>query len=451
MIESKDQTTVRLKPSIPRLCGRAVFRPWFDAIAVRVVTRGYFPLSRGWAAASAPDGNIERFRELAGADLSGFAARRALASVHRLGAAYEAEKAAWGEAFFAALPPPADRLIAAERTRNRAASRFMCGRFRFLPWLGCLPRVRWTVTPPEEVEARHGSRRTAPETAYPPSALPSIQISHAVPGNGRRTYWLRFPSPVLGDTAWAKVIEPEGVDNPPTLIFLHGIGVELEMWPPTADPLDDLVSHGVRIVRPTAPWHAQRMLKGYYGGEPIMARGLDGLLTCFQTWVAETAILVDWARRLGSPTVTVGGVSLGALTSQLVASTSGTWPASSRPDGLFLVTTTGSMLDLLEGSLCRGAGFTDELARSGWRHEDLKPWLPLLQPSHPPVIAPDRIVVVLGAADDLMPYAGGRALVDRWRLPEGNVFVRRQGHFSVPLGLLAEPAPIERFLTLMFH
>ena len=109
------------------------------------------------------------------------------------------------------------------------------------------------------------------------------------------------------------------------------------------------------------------------------------------------------------------------------------------------------MLDLLEGSLCRGAAFTDELARSGWRHEDLKPWLPLLQPSHPPVIAPDRIVVVLGAADDLMPYAGGRALVDRWRLPEGNVFVRRQGHFSVPLGLLAEPAPIERFLTLMFH
>jgi pimeloyl-ACP methyl ester carboxylesterase len=428
-----------------------VFRPWFDAVAVRVVTRCYFPASRGWAAAWAADGDLERFREEAGAGLPDVVARRAAARIARSSKAYESEAARWEAVLFGPLSPSPDRLIAAERARNRAAFRFMRGRSAFLPWLKRLPPVRWTITPAEEVEARHGSRLATPEAAYPPPAQPQIDTSHAVAGDGRRTYWVRFPSPVLGDTAWSKVIEPVGIDNPPTLIFLHGIGVELEMWPPTADPLDDLVKHGVRIVRPTAPWHAQRMQKGFYGGEPIMARGPDGLLTCFQAWVSEVAILVDWVSRLGSPRVAVGGVSLGALTSQLIATASREWPASLRPSSLFLVTTTGSMLDVLDGSLCRGAGFSDELNRSGWREDDLKTWLPLLQPNQPPVMAPGRIVVILGKVDDVMPYTGGRALVDRWRLPQENVFVRPQGHFSVPLGLLAETEPIQRLLTVLIE
>jgi len=440
-----------LSPRIPKLCGRVVFRPWFDAVAVRVVTRGYFPLSRGWAAAWAADGDLERFREQAGAKLPDVAVRRAVAKIARSSRAYEAEAANWEAVLFGPPSPSPDRLMAAERARNQAAFRFMRGRSAFLPWLKRLAPVRWTITSPEVAEARHGNRLATPEAAYPPPAQSQIDSSHAVAGEGWRTYWLRFPSPVLGDTAWAKVIEPLGFDNPPTLIFLHGIGVELEMWPPTADPLDDLVKHGVRIVRPTAPWHAQRMQKGFYGGEPIMARGPDGLLTCFQAWVSEVAMLVDWASRLGSPSIAVGGVSLGALTSQIVASASREWPASLRPSAMFLVTTTGSMLDVLDGSLCRGAGFGDALKRSGWPEDELKSWLPLLQPNAPPVMAPGRIVVILGKADDVMPYTGGRALVDRWRLPQENVFVRPQGHFSVPLGLLAETEPIERLLTLLIE
>jgi predicted esterase len=449
MIDTEVPPITRVTPRIPRLCGRLIFRPWFDALAVRVVTRGYFPLSRGWAAAWAADGDPERFREEAGAGLPDLVARRTLAKIAESARTYEAAVAAWEAELFASLSPSQDRLIAAERTRNRAAFRFMRGRIAFLPWLRRLPPVRWSVTPPEEVEVRHGSRLARPETAYPPPAQTKIDASHAISRDGRRTYWLRFPSPVLGDTAWAKVTEPEGGDNPPTLIFLHGIGVELEMWPPAADPLDDLVDHGVRIVRPTAPWHAQRMRRGFYGGEPIMARGPDGLLTFFQASVAESAILVNWSRRSGNPIAAIGGVSLGALTSQLTASASRSWPATARPDAMLLITTTGAMLDLLDGSLCRGAGFEVELERAGWRSKDLNRWRPLLEPNQPPAPTPDRIVVVLGEADDLMPYSGGRALVDRWRVPQGNVFVRPQGHFSVPLGLLADSAPIERFLALL--
>jgi len=277
---------------------------------------------------------------------------------------------------------------------------------------------------------------------------PKIDTSQAVIGNGRRIYWLRFSSPVLGDTAWAKVVEPEAVDNPPTLIFLHGIGVELEMWPPTADPLDALVKHGVRIVRPTAPWHAQRMLTGFYGGEPIMARGPDGLLTCFQAWVAETAVLTGWARNAGSANVAVGGYSLGALTSQLVASAGRIWPENLRAGALFLVTTTGRALGIVDGSLARGIGLAAELGRTDWTRAELERWLPLLEPQGPPVMSPRRIVMILGEADDLTPFADGFALAHQWNVPPENLFLRRQGHFSAALGLLSNPAPIERLIAL---
>jgi pimeloyl-ACP methyl ester carboxylesterase len=245
------------------------------------------------------------------------------------------------------------------------------------------------------------------------------------------------------------VIEPVGIDNPPTLIFLHGIGVELEMWPPTADPLDDLVNHGVRIVRPTAPWHAQRMQKGFYGGEPIMGRGPDGLLTCFQAWVAETAVLVGWARNAGSATVAVGGYSLGALASQLVANAGRTWPENLHADALFLVATTGGALGIVDGSLARGIGLAAELDRTGWTHNELERWLPLLEPSAPPVMSPRNIVMILGEADDLTPFAGGLALARRWNVPPENLFQRRQGHFSAALGLLSDPAPIERIIAVL--
>jgi pimeloyl-ACP methyl ester carboxylesterase len=438
-----------VSPRIPRLCGRVVFRPWFDAVAVRVVTRCYFPASRGWAAAWAADGDLERFREEAGAGLPDVVARRAAARIARSSKAYESEAARWEAVLFGPLSPSPDRLIAAERARNRAAFRFMRGRSAFLPWLKRLPPVRWAITPAEEVEARHGSRLATPEAAYPPPAQPQIDTSHAVAGDGRRTYWVRFPSPVLGDTAWSKVIEPVGIDNPPTLIFLHGIGVELEMWPPTADPLDDLVNHGVRIVRPTAPWHAQRMQKGFYGGEPIMGRGPDGLLTCFQAWVAETAVLVGWARNAGSATVAVGGYSLGALASQLVANAGRTWPENLHADALFLVATTGGALGIVDGSLARGIGLAAELDRTGWTHNELERWLPLLEPSAPPVMSPRNIVMILGEADDLTPFAGGLALARRWNVPPENLFQRRQGHFSAALGLLSDPAPIERIIAVL--
>jgi hypothetical protein len=67
----------------------------------------------------------------------------------------------------------------------------------------------------------------------------------------------------------------------------------------------------------------------------------------------------------------------------------------------------------------------------------------------PPVVAPEHIVIVLGRADDLMPHEGGIDLAHRWGVPADNVFVQPQGHFSVSLALLNDPAPMQRFAGIL--
>src|SRR3546814_2991848 len=74
-----------------------------------------------------------------------------------------------------------------------------------------------------------------------------------------------------------------------------------------------------------------------FGGEPAMAQGPLGFLKLFAAWGAEVAVLIDWARRQGSGSVALGGVSLGALTSQLTAVAARDWPAELRPDALLLI------------------------------------------------------------------------------------------------------------------
>jgi hypothetical protein len=56
----------------------------------------------------------------------------------------------------------------------------------------------------------------------------------------------------------------------------------------------------------------------------------------------------------------------------------------------------------------------------------------------------ERIIMVLGHADDVTPSAGGKALARRWQVPAANIFARHQGHFSVSLGILRDRAPLER-------
>ncbi len=433
------------------LLGDLVLRPWFDWIALRSVAHGYFPLSRAWAAALAAGSSVERFlEELPGKDLPEDRVAWGLAQVERRRAAYESAAKRWEEAFFGAQDYRAETLVAAELTRHTAAHDRMATRYAFLPLVGRLPPVRWQVADPEVVEARHGGRLRAPEAAFPAPGPVDIEVSRRVAGAYGPEHWLRYRSPVMGDRAWARVSLPEGVSDPPSLIFLHGIAMENEMWRGAAEPLTSGAIGGLRVIRPEGPWHGRRRVEGWYGGEPVIGGGPRGLLDLFHAWVAEVAILVRWARETSSGPVALGGVSLGALTSQLAAVAARDWPAELVPDALFLVATSGAVLDMAQdSSLARAVKLQPHIEARGWTPERLARWLPLLEPRGAPAMVPEHIVMLIGESDDLTQHPGGLALARTWGLPEANLFTRPQGHFSVSLGLLRDRAPLERLAEIL--
>jgi hypothetical protein len=229
------------------------------------------------------------------------------------------------------------------------------------------------------------------------------------------------------------------------LIALHGVCIEEEFWPAAVDYTAWALAEGWQVLRPEVPWHGRRRLPGTYGGEPLIARGPAGFLDLFALAIPELAVWTRWARRAsgsGRPVVW-SGVSLGALTAQKAAEAAAEWPAAARPDGVLLVATAGHLAQAtLDGRLGRLLRLRRRLHDAGWGEPELARFAPLLDPLGPAPLPPERIAVVLGAADTLLPFGQGAALVRRWGLPAERATVRRQGHFTISLGLLADPAPL---------
>ena len=450
--------------------GSLVMRPWYDRLAVKLVPHWYFPLSRAWAAALESGEDTQAFAAALGLErfpggLCGWRLQRALAKTRELERVHAGADAHWRDLFFAAEAPPAAELVAAERARRKAAHNLMAARRYFLCLRKQVPRVHWELPHPEEmpdVKALRGDGGTCikhpsgPRSG--PGGLPPVEQSHWVSGPFGRQCWIRFPSPGLpGDTAWAQVYEPEGVVNPPTLISLHGICMESEHWSESMDSIDivpTLALKGLRVIRPEGPWHGRRRRPGTFGGEPAMAQGPLGFLRLFAAWGAEVPVYVDWARRQnggqGSNHVALGGVSLGALTSQLSAVAAKDWPQELRPDTLILVACSESLHDVaFQGSLAAAIGLPQQLQDKGWSVADIDRYLPLMEPRGEPAMASERIVMALGEADDLTPFAGGLALARRWGVPPANLFLRQQGHFTVAFDLGRRPQPLDRLIEIL--
>jgi len=443
-------------PLLGSRSGNLLLRPWFDRVTLRWVTRLFFPLSRAWAAAAVAEGSERRFARWVGvrpADLPRGATTRLLKAVQRTRSDYLAARATWMEQFYADAPPTPDSLASAESAREDAAHAYMAARLYALPihLRQRLPGVAFAIREPETVAGEHGHRLDGPATRFPPPPAAAMRRTHPVKGAYGEVSWLGWPSPGGEDTAWARVYTPSDVSDPPTFIHLHGIGMEMEMWRAQHEPANALARDaGIRVVRPEGPWHGSRMMDGYHGGEPILAFAPSGYLTYLQTWVAETAQLIRWARATSNGPVLLGGLSLGALTAQIVGTVGAWWPAELRPDAMFLVATSGDMVDIgFEGAFAQGFGLAERLHAHGWTHEQLVGYRTLMEPQGPPVMPPERVVMLLGRKDIVTPYAGGLALARQWRLPSENVFVRNQGHFSAPLGLHQDAGPLHRAVEVL--
>lgn len=434
-------------------------RPWYDRLAVTLVASWYLGMSRAWAAAVESGGDATRFAAALGLErlpgaLCGWNIARGLVAAAELAKAHAGADAHWRDVFFGAERPPVATLVTVEQRRRQAAHALMAARRYFFCLRRRIEPLSWALPRPDQMPVPETLAGDGGTCIARGDDLPTVELSHWVPGPQRRQAWLRFASPGLpGDTAWAQVFEPEGAVNPPTLISLHGICVESEHWGAAMDAIDiapTLTRQGLRIIRPEGPWHGRRRPAGRFGGEPAMAQGPLGFLKLFRAWGAEVAVLIDWARRQGSGPVALGGVSLGALTSQLTAVAANDWPTALRPDALLLIACSENLKDVaFNGSLAARIGLPARLAAQGWTDADIERYLPLMEPRGEPVMPPEKIVMVLGEADDLTPFEGGLALARRWQVPPANLFLRRQGHFTVAFDLARRPQPLDRLAEIL--
>lgn len=285
----------------------------------------------------------------------------------------------------------------------------------------------------------------------PPSHMPKVESSRRVPTASGQDYWIRFASPAahMGDDVYARVHEPVGIENPPTLIFGHGICVEFDHWRNLVDPIATLPQWGIRVIRPEGPWHGRRVPEGYFGGEMFLSRAPKGEFDYFTAQHREWAVLMDWARKTSTGPTAFGGSSLGAQAAQMAAIRARNWPERLQPDALFLMTHCERVGDVATDSdLSDIWGLHEPLAALGWRKEMQKTSLAKLDPVGLPVMAPDRIVSILGRHDRVTHFASGQRLHEKWGLPEENRFVWPSGHFTVPLRLGRDTRPLDRLRAI---
>jgi hypothetical protein len=431
-------------------------QPWLDPTALWTMTRWYMPLSRAWAAAGVSEGSLERFQAELPADSIRPAARlglaRALERTSALKRGLAEAEARWEELFFAPRAATPSALFNAERMRRRASHGYMLSRSGFaLLRLGAgFPAVRYEIPGPAEAMAELQPLLRDPRAAYaPPDPLPEIEVTQRIEHHAFSEYWLRFRSegPGGGDLAWARVREPRGVPDPPSLVHVHGLGVEFESLDGVEDDVDPIVAMGVRLIRLEAPWHNRRRVPGRFGGEPFLSRQPLSGIELFLAIARETATLVAWCRATSRGRVAIGGTSMGALSTQIAACRAKNWPVDLRPDVLWLVTTSDDIGNLaFQSSLAKAVGLPGELTRAGWTREAISALNGLGDIGIAPAVAPEDIVVVLGRRDDVTPYQRGAAMVARWGVPPRNLFARELGHFSVPLGLLGDRGPLSRLV-----
>jgi len=444
-----------------RLSARLLAKPFIDRLCLWGF-RWLLPASHAWATAALVDGDVDRFVAVLGRGKPTRALEKKLLRTAELRRAANAAFSAWQEAAFeAGKAESSENLAEIERLRRKTAQVFSSQRSSFMPfakWYG-IPAVPYQILAPEAAVAALPNGHAEVSALFAaPTEMPVVTVSHRSMVRGVAEYWLRFTSPAKAgltndepDTVWVHVYEPlNAAGDTPSLIWAHGLSMELEMM--EAGPLDflSLARAGIRILMPDGPGHNRRVRPGFYGGESFLRVAPISGLNHFRQTAGEFATLIDWCRAAGSVRVALGGISLGALSAQVATNYMADWPANCRPDALLLLTTTDQVSALItDSALGQVADVDRAVLAAGWRAPHVAALARITDAPAEAPIDPARIVMLLGLRDNVTPYAGGLRLARHWRLPPANIFTRDQGHFSAAFGLAIDPAPYRRIIEIL--
>lgn len=429
---------------------RLFSKPWVDPLCLWGM--GWIlPAAHCWGAAHS--GDVAAFAsELALKDIPPAIAAR-VRQTGALQALSSAAQARWEAAAFTS----AGDLPVAELARREAAHNYLGQRFAYL-WFARrrrIPAARLDVPSPAELDALEPD----PDRYFALDTIPEIERSVVIEHADVREFWLRYPSAdAPGDLCYVHVYEGRPRDGRPlpSLIFGHGLGMEMEMMRGDMRGYRSLAAqYGARILLPDAPGHNRRVAPGSYGGESFIKHPPLSGLRHFRKAARELGALIAWCRSQGQGNsgpgkVALGGISLGALTAQVTAQHMRYWPEAARPDGLLLLTTTDLVSALtFQSSLARITGLRQAAEGAGWNADAVARMGRYTDSQAPAPVDPAQIVLLIGARDDVTPYDGGRRLAEKWQIPPENLFVRNQGHFSAAIGLGPDPAPFSRILALL--
>ena len=440
------------------LKGYAFGWPWFDPVSSWALRRLLVPASLLWAAAEQAGTSVDHFYDAAQLPRRSANEKKlaeALVQTAAARAVAQRKEAEWQKAFFGDSTVGPDARRALEEERYAASHAYNLARRHFGFMLrNDPPRIKSQTQSPEEIAAVYGTQFERLKLDGIASGNAEVEVSKPIERTAGVDYWLRFQSPsaLLGDTVYARVLEPRGVENPPTIIFGHGICIEFDHWRGLIDEARTLRAEGFRVIRPVAPWHGRRRSLGSFGGQPMMTRIPGGMFDAFTGAAQEWAVIANWVRQRSDAPLAYGGTSLGALIAQFAAEKIGERNERLRADGLFLITHSGRMTDAtFNGDMAGLLGVDLNAEQHGWSRERIEAGLGLLDPALLPAVKPERIVTVLGKRDRITPYASGLSLIDSWGVPDENRFVWDRGHFSMPLTMIRNPAPVARFREVMMR
>lgn len=433
--------------------GAILAKPWVDSAGLFGLKRWYLPLSRLWAAANEARDDVAGFRGGIDIDLPVFWSDARLLTLlqrnARALAAAAAARAAWEDRLFDRHAVPDAGAL--DRQRRVAATRHLSTRAWFYPLLH--PKrpaaARWRIDDPAGVPGDLVS--PACEIATP------LEPSRPFVRNGIREFWLRGPTPSRrlrmragSETMYARIIEPAEGKAGNTLVFGSGLCLEFDLLTVARDPGVRLAGMGWRVVEPISPYHGLRAMPGYYGGEPFFALGPTSSIDLIAGQALESSRLVSWVRERFGGKVALAGISMSSFVAQQAASRCHLWPAEARPDAVMLISHSGKIEGAtFDGELAAMLGLDRALIDRGWTREALARLSEMIDPAETPSLPPSHILSVLGEADRWVPYDGGLALAQRWKLPQENIFRYRLGHLGMPVQLTRDAAPFHRLRRVL--
>lgn len=232
--------------------------------------------------------------------------------------------------------------------------------------------------------------------------------------------------------------------------FGHGICVEFDHYHQMLDEITQLTEMGIRVVRPEAPWHGRRVLPGHYGGEQLLSALPTSMIEFIAAQHREWAVLINWCREKSDGSVAIGGSSLGAQSAKAIAGRACGWPKRLRPNALFVIAHSQYIWEgAQKGALSDVWNVGGTMIAKGWHKDSERAWLQRLDVPGPPCMAPDQIISVTGTYDTVTADATAHRQLDAWGVPPDNRFSYGRGHFSLPLGLVHDPAPLVKLAAIL--